>query len=160
MIAKGLIHAAVIAYARPFANGVRGFRLTPEFFGDAWTDAAHQLHDYLYALRDKHVAHSVNDFERATTVGVVVTDKSFRLLGTNPSGVGVTKLSMVGLPMSNLKLCPAHIGGMISLIESRIAELRATIHQQIRPLLQVGEIIEMAPLFAFADRSKVGERRR
>ena len=63
VISKGLIHAAVISYARPFANGVRGFRLTPKFFAALWIGAEQEFHDYLYALRDKHVAHSVNDFE-------------------------------------------------------------------------------------------------
>lgn len=160
MIAKGLIHAAVIAYARPFANGVRGFHLTPSFFDGHWGEAEVHLHEYLYALRDKHVAHSVNDFERATTVGVVVTDKSFRLIDTNPSGVGVTKLSMVGLPMSKLRLCPDHIGSMISKIESRIVELRAIIHERTRSLLRVGEPIEIAPVMTLADRSKIAERRK
>ncbi|WP_426050970.1 hypothetical protein [Brevundimonas sp. SL161] len=159
-IAKGLIHAAVISYARPFASGVRGFRLTSQFFAAVWTEGDHQTHDYLCTLRDKHVAHSVNDFERATTVGVVVTDQSFHLLGTNPSGVGVTKLSMVGLPMSKLNLCSAHLDGMIAVIEARIAALRVTIHQQTHSLLAVGKRIEMAPLATFADRSKIAERRR
>ncbi|RVT93147.1 hypothetical protein [Sphingomonas crocodyli] len=159
-LSKALIHAAIMAYARSFAGGVRGFRLNTEFFEAIWGSADIELHAYLYNLRDKHVAHSVNDFERATTVGVVVADQSWRLLGTNPSGVGVTKLSMVGLPMSKLKLCPAHIEVMMVRITDRIAELDQAIYAEFRAGLAVGELVKPAPLVTLPDRSKVAERRR
>jgi hypothetical protein len=159
-LSKALIHAGVMSYARPFAQGVRGFRLTEEFFTGVWREADVDLHQYLYALRDKHVAHSVNDFERATTVGVVVTDLTFRLLGTNPSGIGVTKLRMVGLPFSKLKVCPDHIARMISRIDERISGLRQDIHAEMGPLLKVGERVQLAPTVIVPDRSKIAERRR
>lgn len=105
---KALIHAGVVAYARPFSGGVRGWRGDKEYFSPAWTPEVVSLHEYLYSLRDKHVAHSVNAFERATACGVVVLDQSLRLVDTNPSGVGLTKLSMVGLPMAKLRACGPH----------------------------------------------------
>ena len=159
-LSKALIHAAIMSYARSFAGGVRGFRLDVAFFSTTWEAADVELHDYLYNLRDKHVAHSVNDFERATTVGVIVSDRSFRLLDTNPSGIGVTKLSMVGLPMSKLKLCPQHIEQMIRRIEQRIAQLAEEIHVRMRAELTVGEVVKPAPLMTMPNRAQIAERRK
>lgn len=158
-LSKALIHAGTMSYARSFAGGVRGFRLSADFFVAIWNAADSELHDYLYALRDKHVAHSVNAFEQSTTVGVVVTDPELRLLSTNPSGVGVTKLSMVGLPMSKLKNCPEHIERMVGHIEARISDLDNLIHTVMRNGLAAGDLMRPAPIVSLPDRSKVKERR-
>ncbi|ACL95842.2 hypothetical protein [Caulobacter vibrioides] len=160
VLSKALIHAAIMSYARSFTGGVRGFRLDAKFFSPIWDAVDVELHDYLYNLRDKHVAHSVNDFERATAVGVVVADQSFRLLNTNPSGVGVVKMSMVGLPLSKLKLCRSHIERMVAHIDQRAANLELMIHRQMRAGLTVGEMVEVAPILITPDRSKIAERRR
>lgn len=155
---RALIHAGIISYARPFATGVRSVRLSPGYFAEIWTANEADLHQYLYTMRQKHIAHSVNNFEQAITVGIVIVDESHRLLTTNPSGIGVMKLSMVGLPMAKLRECPDHIAQMISRIERRIAELRPEIHAEMRPMLSVGDQIKLAPM-TIPDRSKVSERR-
>ena len=57
-------NAALVAYARVFAHGMRA-RLDPTIFDpDART-----LHQYFMRLRNRHVAHSVSDYER---IGVLV----------------------------------------------------------------------------------------
>lgn len=57
-------NAALLAYARTFLSGV-GARLDPALFEG---DAA-DLHAFFIRLRNRHVAHSVSDFDR---VGVVI----------------------------------------------------------------------------------------
>lgn len=159
LIARALIHAGVTSYARPFAGGVRGFKLTPEFFDAIWRSESLELHNYLYALRDKHVAHSVNSMERSETVGHVTTDNSFKFLATNPSGVGVIRQSMIGLPMAKLRQCPIHIAEMRARIEARTKELEPVIHAQMLSQLTVGKRVALVPLVEFPDRGKVGKRR-
>lgn len=58
---KALSAAAVIAYARCFGDGVRG-GLEHELANAAPTPIA-EMHQFVIALRNKHVAHSVNAFE-------------------------------------------------------------------------------------------------
>ena len=57
-------NAALVAYARTFLSGV-GQRLDPAIFD---VDAA-DLHAYFMRLRNRHVAHSVSEFEQT---GVVI----------------------------------------------------------------------------------------
>lgn len=159
-LSKALIHAGIISYARPFVGGVRGFRLSAEFFSMIWNTGDIDRHKYLYTLRDKHVAHSVNDFERAATVGVVVTDASYRLWDTNPSGVGVVKQSIVGLTKPMLQDCPRHIERMLELVDTRIVELRQLIHAEMRSQLTLGDIMKLTPLVKSPNRSKIAVQRR
>jgi hypothetical protein len=56
-----LTSAFVVRYARCFASGVRQ-RLPQRLIEDLPPDTR-RLHDDLVALRDKHIAHSVNPFE-------------------------------------------------------------------------------------------------
>jgi hypothetical protein len=58
---KALIFSAVVAYARPFKTGVRGIKLDKDFFASLAGDFSTSLHDFLIDVRDKHVAHSVNE---------------------------------------------------------------------------------------------------
>jgi len=57
-------NAALVAYARVFAHGMRT-RLDPTIFDPE----ALTLHRYFIRLRNRHVAHSVSDYER---IGVLV----------------------------------------------------------------------------------------
>lgn len=57
-------NAALVAYARVFAHGMRT-RLDPTIFDPE----ARTLHQYFIRLRNRHVAHSVSDYER---IGVLV----------------------------------------------------------------------------------------
>jgi hypothetical protein len=61
---KSLIFSAVVAYARPFKTGVREIRMEESSFAAAGQEFNLDLHNYLIAVRDKHVAHSVNEFEQ------------------------------------------------------------------------------------------------
>lgn len=67
------LSAALVAYARPFSDGVRGkkkLNLDPKEVYKG-VDGAQELHDYLIAQRNKLIAHSVNPYEDVS-VGVVL----------------------------------------------------------------------------------------
>lgn len=67
---EALSTATAVAYGRCFATGVRGRlnSLVPEMPDQP----LRELHDFLIALRNKHVAHSVNAFEE-NSVGVHIS---------------------------------------------------------------------------------------
>lgn len=156
---RALIHAAVMFYARPFATGARKFRLNPEFFAEAWGVLDVERHNYLRHLRDKHVAHSVNDFEDATTVGIVIVDRTSQRVRKQPSGVGVIKWSMVGLPLSRLRTCPGHIDRMLDRIDARVGELDLKIHAMVKEHIERGDAVEAAPLFRMPKRERISKSR-
>ncbi len=64
LLSKALIFSAVVAYARPFKTGVRELKMDITYYSGIPTFKA-DVHEYLIAMRDKHVAHSVNEFERS-----------------------------------------------------------------------------------------------
>jgi hypothetical protein len=73
IVRKSLWNAALVAYARSFATGVRGTRLSTDMFnvlGEKALDAV-EAHDYFLAQRNKHVAHSVNRLEDVRVVLMV-----------------------------------------------------------------------------------------
>jgi hypothetical protein len=59
---KALIFSGVVVYARCFKSGVRGFTLVPSDLTAKGAPFDDNIHQYLIAMRDKHIAHSVNDF--------------------------------------------------------------------------------------------------
>ncbi len=74
------------------------------------------LHDYLVDIRDKHVAHSVNDFERceATTVMVGSADQQVWRV----AGIGFTALNAIGLSGTIVDQAIAQISNMLYLLAS------------------------------------------
>jgi hypothetical protein len=67
--ARSLWTAALVSYARCFRGGVR--RGSAKAIEDGLSGLDRVMHDYAMAMRDKHIAHSVNAFEQAK-VGVVL----------------------------------------------------------------------------------------
>jgi hypothetical protein len=71
LVWEGLSSAAVVRYARCFGLGARD-----PLPSDILTSAPEDLrkaHEYFLAIRNKHVAHSVNDFEENEVVAQVST---------------------------------------------------------------------------------------
>ncbi len=157
VLAKALIFSAVMAYARPFSSGVR-VKLTPEMFDGIWNDNNKALHTFLFELRNRHVAHSVNDFERCDAVGVIVTYPGLQREG-NSSGVGVTSLSTIGLTASKIQEAQAHIPLMVEFVRARINELKIKLHAEMKAELAAGTPWKMAPMIRFPDTTKIAKRR-
>jgi len=158
-ISKALINAGTLSYARVFSSGVHKFKLTEKYFSNIWSIEDSDLHKYLSSLRDKHIAHSVNDFERAEAVGVVTITNDLRLLSTNPCGVGVVLTVSIGLPFVWLEQCPILMEKMITFIDGRINSLRIEICKQFHPTLKVGDKVEIHPFIQIANRDKIEKRR-
>jgi hypothetical protein len=84
-LADALSTAAVIRYCRCFESGVRA-RLAGESIKAIAPHLVH-IHGYLFDLRQKHLAHSVNEFE-ANHVAIVLPD--------DPSVPGPTEITVLG----------------------------------------------------------------
>lgn len=158
-ISKALINAGTLSYARVFSSGVHKFKLTEKYFSNLWSIEDSDLHKYLSSLRDKHIAHSVNDFERAEAVGVVTFNNDLRLLSTNPCGVGVVLTVSIGLPFVLLEQCLMLMEKMITFIDGKINALRIEIYKQFHPTLKVGDKVEIHPCIQIANRDKIEKRR-
>jgi hypothetical protein len=70
VLIRALWTAALVAYARCFASGVR-FGLSPDLF-DHFAGDPHAAHEYYLDLRNKHIAHSVNAYEQIV-IGAVLS---------------------------------------------------------------------------------------
>jgi hypothetical protein len=156
---RAFISAGTVAYAKPFDTGLRKFKLRSEDFVDLWDSERQSIHSYLHALRQKHIAHSVNDCERSEAVGIVVLDQNYQLQKDGPSGIGATVMSVVGLTKSKLDQATVHIQALIDYTKTRIEELRPKLHDEFRAKVESGARLEMAPLAQLPESTKVGERR-
>jgi hypothetical protein len=90
---EALSAATVVRYARCFATGVR-MRLTDQMFDGANPDL-NDLHSYLIAVRSKHVAHSVNEFEENRVTVSIREDEQAKTFEIQ--GIGGHHARLVGL---------------------------------------------------------------
>lgn len=81
--AQALWAAALVAYARCFVGGVRTAGAAAALVGKLPPDEQAD-HARFRALRDKHVAHSVNAFEQATVAVVLGAAPEFEVLDVKP----------------------------------------------------------------------------
>jgi hypothetical protein len=155
---KALIFSGVVVYARCFKSGVRELTLSP---GDLTTKGApfdNNIHQYLVAMRDKHIAHSVNDFENCDAIAVMVGKPGS--IWRDASGIGVTKKQTVGISRTLVLKAISHINALRQFLESEIPAQREALHAEFQSnLAKTGEW-EMAPIVKLSDRSKVAARRK
>jgi hypothetical protein len=157
LISRALIHSAVTAYARPFKTGVREIQLRPDFFSPLGSSFDAELHDYLIDVRDKHVAHSVNEFERfeATTLMVGTPDgTSWRV-----AGMGLTSLNSIGLSLRLVEAAIEQISRMLRVLDQKIDEDRKALYEEERSRFARDGKWEIAPAFHLPDRKNVAKRR-
>ncbi|ENL5094684.1 hypothetical protein AB5G67_004494, partial [Vibrio vulnificus] len=88
--------AALVKYARIFKSGVR-FKVSASEVGFSPDEL--EAHNYMISLRDKHVSHSVNHYERAQVVAHLEFEdrsKNVRVssISTEPSRVLMTKSNL------------------------------------------------------------------
>jgi len=109
-------------------------------------------------VRDKHVAHSVNSFERcqAISITLVSTDGQVRYGGA----VGVATQYQVGLTGRHVLSASEHIGEMIEHVQKRVDALRSSIHDELtQMMLDPSAELDIAGIFHIVDRSSVAQRR-
>lgn len=155
---KALIFSGVVAYARCFKSGVREHKLIP---GDLTAKGApfdHDIHHYLVDLRDKHVAHSVNDFEQCDAIAVMIGKPGS--VWRDGSGIGVTKKQLIGISRTLVLKAIFHINALRQFLESGLPAQREALHAEFRDNLAKTGKWEWAPFTKLSDRNKVAERRK
>lgn len=153
---KALIFSAVVAYARPFKTGVREIKFDGSFFSNAGQEFNLDLHNYLIAVRDKHVAHSVNEFERCDATAVMVGTEQ---KGWRAAGVGFTSHSVIGLSRSIVERAIKQVSCMIIALAADVDRRRLALYNEFRAKFDQDRKWEMAPMFHFPARTNAQNRR-
>lgn len=88
---RALWSSALISYVRCFSTGKR-YGIDPKIFNSYKRKGALKAHEYFKNLRDKHIAHSVNPFEK-NIIGLILENeiKEKKILGV--ARLGRTLLS-------------------------------------------------------------------
>lgn len=115
------------------------------------------VHKYLIAIRDKHVVHSVNEFEQSKATGVMVGTPQGEW---RPAGVGVTQAYHIGLSGKIVKHAIAQITDMLGRISADIDKKRPELFQEFSAKFAKDGKWEMAPIVQFPDRENVAKRRK
>lgn len=138
-----LMSAAVVKYLRAFSGGMRE-KLNPEVIFKNAVDL--NMHNYLFSYRNKHLAHSVNDYEEPVL---------FAELSVNENGVREVSSfyptsQIVALNKKQLAPLIHLIEHVLSYLWHRIQELYPIISEQIYSLSQ-SELnsLKEAPPFKF-----------
>jgi hypothetical protein len=155
---KALIFSGVVVYARCFKSGVRALTLDPSDLTARGVPFNYDIHKYLIALRDKHVAHSVNDFEQCDAIAVMIGKPGSAC--RYGSGIGVTKKQAVGISRTLALKAISHINALRQFLESELPAQREALHAEFQANLAKTGKWEWAPTVNFSDRSKVAERRK
>jgi hypothetical protein len=153
---KALIFAGVVAYGRCFTSGVRDLKLDPDDLTARAKSFDEEIHAYLYDLRNKHIAHSVNDFEGCEPAGIIVGRSES---GWRAGGVGVVLMQGVGLSLKLLNRAVAHIDAMRAFLKNEVVQLRPKVYEVFRAEFEATGKWEMVPALRMPSREKIGERR-
>jgi hypothetical protein len=155
---KALVFSGVVGYARCFKSGVRALTLTPADLISKGAPFDVEIHEYLIAMRDKHVAHSVNDFEQCESVAIMIGKP-----GTgwrDGSGIGVVKKRSIGISRTLVCRAVSHINALRQFLEAELPAQRNALQAEFHAHLERTGKWEMAPIMKVSDRGKVAERRR
>lgn len=155
---KALTFSGVVGYARCFKSGVRSLTLSPDDLHGRGAPFDDEIHAYLIALRDKHVAHSVNDFEQCESVAIVIGRPGVKW--RDGSAIGIVKKQSIGISKVIVQRAVYHINALRSFLEAELPAQRVALHADFLTSFQETGKWEMAPIMKLSDRSKVAERRR
>ena len=152
-LVDALSTAAVIRYCRCFGSGVRA-KLAAESI-EALAPFYSQLHSYFFELRQKHLAHSVNEFE-ANHVAVVLPDDTF--------GANAVEITLLGGRVAGLDRPTAvHLKRLATIVQraanDELDTERARLIQLLAPLSreQISQFPEPPPFEP--DWTRVDKRR-
>jgi hypothetical protein len=145
-VGRGLWEAAVLAYARVFASGVRHRARIPNHAVSAIDPLAMTLHEWLLGLRDKHLAHSVNAFDEVV-VGCILASRA----DPPPRVIGVAHLSARRIGeqrevVESVRLLAHELGHYL---DARIHDARELLLTEALAL-DVGELYGRPPMRATA----------
>ncbi|MGO7564734.1 hypothetical protein ACC754_35690 [Rhizobium johnstonii] len=157
LLIKSLVFSGVVAYARPFMTGVR-MKLMPDEFAGVWSPGGAELHTFLVEMRNRHVSHSVNAFERCDALGIIVTDSAFQRQG-DVTGVGVATLTTIGLGRARLEQIHSHIPPMLELLQARIQIVKLRLHAEMKDQLASEGKWDMMPIVRFPELENIAKKR-
>lgn len=155
---KALIFSAVVAYARPFKTSVREIKLDAPYFVNSCPGFDLELHNYIVAVRDKHVAHSVNDFEGCQVTGVMVGSPD--RTKWQAVGIGFTEHSVTGFSLAIVETAIIQIEAMLVAITADLDRRRVALYEVFRAKFDQDGKWELAPMFNFPSREKAPDRRK
>ncbi len=141
---RAFVNAGLMSYARAFDKGRRSTKLHPEQFPH-WPESARKLHDHLFALRQKHVAHSVNEYEYCDPIGVIVLDKN-RQRKMGLIGFGVISLMAVGMSDAMLKGAIELVDDISGRVNGRADTLGRRVYAALKEHLDGGGAWEISPV--------------
>ena len=153
---KSLLFSGVVAYARPFKTGVRKIRLDTNFFTSRGLELDLDLHNYLINMRDKHVAHSVNEFERCEATGIMVGTKENMW---RAAGVGFTEHSAIGLSLILVKQAMVQVSAMLGCLTAEADRKGLDLYKAFRAQFEQDGKWKMAPVATFPRRENASKRR-
>lgn len=146
--------ALAVAYARAFSGGVRHYLSEADL--STLTDEQREIHSFIKAYRDKHIAHSVNEFEenvaRANYCLERVQDE------------GITAIGYGGGRLASLSGIQAE--QVVSLAVTLEGQVRSQIESEAARLLIIVRRIPVADVLAGGQRAfkpnmaNVGKRRK
>lgn len=123
--------AVTVAYSRAFSGGVRHHLREADL--DVLSDSQREAHCFLRAYRDKHVAHSVNEFEE----NIARANYCQERVATE----GITSIGFGGSRLASLD--GSEIQAVIEIASILEARVHEQINQEERRLL---EIVRAMPL--------------
>ncbi len=154
---KALISAGVITYARCFATGVRVEKLSADSLATLVTGFDADVHEYLMHLRNRHVAHSVNNFEEAESFGLLL--RTANAAPRNGGAVGVTVKQSIGISKLLVRKAIDHICAVKGFVEADLVSRRQVVYAEFKEAFDRGDQFELAPLIKLTDRSSVSRPR-
>lgn len=111
---RALLDSLCIRYRRCFGSGVRTPLKTEVL---KFSDESRELHEQFYSLADKHIAHSVNNYElNATTLYVAISETGEVTRG----GLGNNGTETVGLAPYDILRFEAHVKKVMQGVEGLI----------------------------------------
>jgi hypothetical protein len=125
LVERAFWTAAVIAYARCFATGKRGGLAADDLDG-VGGDGAREFHQTVMAVRNKHIAHSVNPFE-LIEIGVMVGR-----LGTGDETIN----GLVVIGGATWAPSPATLRNLIRLVEWLMALIATRLEERTPAVLE------------------------
>jgi hypothetical protein len=128
--------AAVVRYSRCFTSGVR-IGLTHDLL-DVAPEDVQRTHEYIVAVRSKHVAHSVNEFEENDVTVTLREDEGLLQI----TGIGAHQGRVAGLPLDG----PNRLRGLCKWV---LAWIHTEVTSERERLLEVAKQYDPAEIKAF-----------
>lgn len=158
LYSKAFIHAGIVAYARAFVSGVRQTKLDENFFSEMRDpNFDTEIHEHLMSLRNKHIAHSVNEFDYCRIAAIVLGthERGWR----DGKGLAFNQLHTIGISGAMLEKAISQAKAVRAFLSKHIENSCAAVHQEFAAKFAETGTFEMAPIGYIPDRTKVAKRR-